>query len=123
MNKLKEYLKEHKYFKVNNIYISQEIKNVLEKYNLTLYELCYRIRYNISLDKVFVCKYCGKTINFDLKHGYKSFCNHSCSSKYIVNLPEVQDKMKATTLERYGVECSLQTDYAKQRFAESCMEK
>ena len=57
-------------------YLTQEVQNVLDKYNLTLYELCYRIQHNIPLNKVFICKYCGKPVGLNATHGYKTFCNN-----------------------------------------------
>lgn len=96
MDKLIEYLKTHKtHYKLKYIiktYLNQEVKDVLIRFNLSLYELCYRIHHNIPIDKVFRCERCGKPVGLRGTHGYKRFCDNFCSSKVKANSEEVRIK-------------------------------
>lgn len=85
MKDLINYIKSVKLPHVNDIerlYLSKEVKEVLKNYKFTLLELIYRIKRNIPLDKVFVCKNCGNVVGF--KHyKYFDFCCHKCALTYI----------------------------------------
>jgi hypothetical protein len=81
----------------------EQLKDLMQQYNLTLDECKYRLKNNIPLDKVFVCEYCGKPIKFTKKHKYGRFCNNICSTKFTANQPEVQVKRQATIYKKFGV--------------------
>ena len=84
MKNLIKYLRAHAKYKLCTIkknYLTQEVKDILVKYNLTLHELCYRIKTNIPLDKIFKCKTCGKITMLGTR-GYKKFCNRICSNLF-----------------------------------------
>lgn len=103
---------------VVKLYLTKEVQNTLDKYNLTLYELCYRIKHNIPLEKVFTCKYCGKSVGLNATHGYKEFCNYKCSNKYIANLDKTKDKIKQTCNNKYGVSNYNKSQRYKDRYDE-----
>lgn len=118
MEELIKYLKNNERYRLKYIetnYLTREVKDALIKYDLTLHELCYRIKKDIPLDRVFTCKQCGKKIIFDHKRNYQEFCNNTCSGKYRSKSQEVQDKMKQTCLERYGVTCNLHVQEVKDK--------
>ena len=106
--------KYHKYFKFcchkcaldhghnskeRNIKISETHKqsfakrnaDILKQYNLTYAEYIYRIHNDIPLDKVIVCKVCGKTIKFK-HHRYNDFCSYKCANNYT---PLVQQRTES----------------------------
>ena len=116
MNELIIYLKKYKRYKLNSIrkfYLTQDVQNVLDKYNLTLYELCYRIQHNIPLNKVFICKHCGKPVGLNATHGYKTFCNNKCQTEYIANSNNIKEKRKQTCLKKYGVDNCTKTELCR----------
>lgn len=107
MEELVKFLKSHERYILQSIetdYLTQEVKDTLSKYNLTLHELCYRIKKNIPLDKVFTCKYCGKPIKFNYRGGYRQFCCYKCSSTFTNSSEEIKNKKKQTYLKHYGVD-------------------
>ena len=99
---------------ITKSYLTQDVQNVLDKYNLTLYELCYRIQHNIPLNKVFICKHCGKPVGLNATHGYKTFCNNKCHSKYIANSDIIKKKKAQTCIARYGVSNPMQDSSIQQ---------
>ena len=67
LNSLKTYVNSTEkinYRSIENRILDNEVLEILNKYNLSLRELCYRLKYNIPFDKIFNCKVCGKQINF-----------------------------------------------------------
>lgn len=115
MKKLIEFLKQTKKYNLKYIekyYLSQEVKDELNKYNFTLHELCYRLTHNIDLSKVFKCSVCGKLIKFNGR-GYNNTCSFSCGR---VNS---KNKSKQTCLEKYGVENVFQSEGVKKKIKET----
>jgi hypothetical protein len=114
MNELMKYLKSKRSFKLTYIektYLTDEIKALLKQYNLTLQEFCHRLKYDIPLDKEFICKYCGKKLQFDYIHNkYHEFCGNKCSLTYRNKSQEFKDKVVKICLERYGVEHYCQSE-------------
>ena len=107
MKELTKYLENSKRYKISYIeqnYLTQEVKDILAKYKLTLHELCYRIKHNIPFDKKFTCLNCGKEVGYDLLHHcYHEFCNNKCSLIYRNKSQEHKDKINKTCLKKYGV--------------------
>ena len=113
MQNLINYLKSHKRYILKTVlryYLTQEVIDILKKYNFSINELCYRICNNIPFDKVFRCKLCGKVIPYVRHQGFKQFCNSICSGNYNSNLPEVQERYRETCKRLYGVENYAQTE-------------
>lgn len=126
MQKLVKYLQTHKSYMfkcINNKYLTQEVSNVLNKYNLTLQELCYRIKHDISLDKIFKCKNCGTIIQFNKDHGYKNFCSFRCSTTYHRQQESVNIKIKQTCLRKYGVDSYSKTKDYQMKKRQTCLKK
>ena len=70
------------------------------------------------------CETCGENTDFqNIKHGYKSFCCHSCS----VNNKDVAKKRKENTqnslLKKYGVTNPSQIDGHNFKVRQTCLEK
>lgn len=87
----------------------EEKKIIKESYinAKTIREKVYLYRHN--LEDVPKCKECGKRLEF---HGsYTTFCSIRC----VRNNKDVQEKMKATTLKKYGVENPSQCSEIKQK--------
>ena len=125
MKKLIEYLKTHRKYRLKYItkhFLTQDVYNVLTKYNLTLHELCYRIKNNISLSKVFKCKLCNKNIVFNYKHGYQPFCNVKCQVQYFWNSKDTRQNRVQNSLKKYGVEHYSKTQEFKDRFKKTCLQ-
>lgn len=122
MEELIKYLNKFKIrYKLKTIelkYLNDEVKQILFKYNLTLYELCFRIQHNIPLDKVFTCKYCGKPVGMNGTHGYKEFCSYKCSNKYTASLDTTKNKIKQTCNNKYGVSNYTKSQEHKDRYNE-----
>lgn len=121
MNNLINYLKSHKYFRVKDIekhYLTDSVKDNLVKNNLTLQELCYRIRNDIPLDKIFICRYCGKKIKFQFNK-YNTFCNNKCANNFKNKQADFIDKIKFKK--------ALHTDEDKQKILQkskkTCLKK
>lgn len=115
MKKLTRYLKTHRKYKlyiIKKVFLTQEIRGILYKYNLNLHELCYRIRNNIPLNKIFTCKNCGKKTQLSVR-GYKKFCNRFCTMSFINKSLESTEKRKQTSLKKYGVSWYTQTTALK----------
>lgn len=127
MEELVKYLNGHKNYRVSTIekdYLTQEVKDTLTKYSLTLKELCYRIIHNIALDKVFTCKYCGKRVGLRKgKNKYKEFCDLKCSGDYTNNLKEVKEKKQQTLIEKYGVNNPTKLKEFKIKIKNTCLNK
>lgn len=93
----------------------EQLKDLMQQYNLTLDECKYRLKNNIPLDKVFICEYCGKPVKFTKKHKYGRFCNNICSTKFTANQPEVQAKIRATIRNKLGVDYVSQSEVIQQK--------
>jgi hypothetical protein len=104
MQKLKTFLKPRVYYTMAYIekhFLSEEVKAILEKYDFTLYELCYRLKHDIPLDKIFLCLNCHKKTKFRRKIYYQKFCCHACAVEYINKQPDHMDKVKAKCMKLY----------------------
>jgi len=126
MKTLTKYIKNNKfnYIFIKKNYLTQEVNNVLNKYNLTLQELCYRIKNNIPLDEVFKCNYCGKKIVLRKKDKYyKKFCNCTCANSYRNKSQEFKNKRKQTWLNKYGVDFPVKLQTTQDKRKRTCMEK
>lgn len=81
MKKLIEYIKLHGKARIDNVkkfLWSKEIGDTLLKYKLTLQELCYRLKNNIPLNKIFLCPICNKPVKFISGRGYQIYCSNKC---------------------------------------------
>lgn len=118
MKLFSNYVRSHKRCELKILakyYLTQEVKDVLSKYDLTLHELCYRIKYNISLDKIFVCKYCGKPTHFLGMKGYSEACSVKCELVNRNKSQEHKDKRKQTCIRKYGVDNYSKTKECKEK--------
>lgn len=104
MKELIKYVKSHKIFYCKSVkqMVTPEVQDVLNKFKLTLQELCYRLKSDIPLDKVFTCQTCGKPVTYSPKHKYAKFCCKSCSGKYTGGLIERRLKATETIKRLYG---------------------
>lgn len=103
MKELIKYIKSVKLPHVNDIkrlYLSKEVKAVLEAYNFTLLELIYRIKRDIPLDKIFTCAQCNKPVKFKY-HRYFKFCCHKCALNYGHNSKERNVKISKTHKQKF----------------------
>lgn len=115
MKNLIKYLKTHTKYKlciIKKNYLTKEVQCILNKYNLNLHELCYRIKKNIPLNKIFKCKTCN-TITELSTRGYKKFCNRVCSNLFTNSSLQSTEKRKQTSIKKYGVPYYTQTDELK----------
>ena len=93
------------------------------------YELimkCYGSKFGEKLynyihpGEVHNCIMCGKPTTFNsIEHGYRRYCGSKCSAKD----PVKKAKVKATCLERYGVENPRQAKEFQQKSKATCLEK
>ena len=102
-------------------FLTQEVIYILDKYNLNLHELCYRIKKHIPLDKEFKCKYCRKRIEKFWKN--KEFCCNKHSLIYRNKLQKNKDKVRKTNLIKYGGAAPLSNADIKQRVKKTCIER
>ena len=126
MQELINYIKMHKSIRINSIkskYLSDDVQSVLTKYKFTIEELCFRLKNNISLDKVFTCKNCGSKITYTQKHGYKTYCSRKCCMIYMNTSEEVKSKIKQSNLNKYGVEYILQSKDIRNKVKQTCLKK
>lgn len=66
------------------------------------------------------CQVCGKEITYKCSpQGIKRYCSYRCGAL----APETREKIKKTSLERYGVENSMYLDKFKQQVMESQIKK
>lgn len=65
------------------------------------------------------CKVCGKLIKIDLARDGKQYCSHKCAA----TSPERLEKVKKTSLERYGVENAFQSKEIQEKQKKTCIEK
>ena len=124
MEELVKYLLGQKNYTVKYIekrFLTKEIEDVLSKYDLTLHELCYRIKKNIPLDKKFICKYCGSNIRNIWKN--KEFCCNNHSVTFRNKCQENKDKVKNTNLLKYGGVAPLSNDVIKEKVKKTCLKK
>lgn len=127
MQNLIQYLNKNiKHFNFNTIkkyYLSDEVLNIMKKYNFTIEELCYRLRKNISLDYKFICKFCGKPIIFNKHTKYATFCSLSCSSQFHAKDINIINKTKSTLIKRYGVDNPMKSPICRNKSKETCKQK
>ena len=100
------------------------MNRILEKYGYTLAELCYRIRNNIDLDKIFKCKYCGNIIKLKSRRGFSKFCSRSCGFKWYANsnnvlnvsqLKFIKEKKEKTNIKNWGCKNVFQNTIIKNK--------
>ena len=87
------------------------------KDSLSIKESLYRIRFNyIERPK---CKVCGNPVRFTghLPNLWNNCCSKECTKKYRMN------SIKETNLEKYGVECTWQSNKVKEKIKNSNLEK
>jgi hypothetical protein len=113
----------YKLFYIKKAFLNREIKDVLIRFNLSLYELCYRIRHDIPLDVIFKCKQCGKPVGLRGTHGYKQFCCVKCNSIYTSNSEEIKEKKRQTCKKVFGAENPMQNNDIKKKSLENKLEK
>lgn len=111
MKGLVEYIKTHSKCYISTIskLLTNNILDKTNKYQLSVKELIFRIRYNIPLDKEFRCSFCGKKIKFNSKCGYNKHCSTQCSTLD----KSVQEKKKQTCMTLYGKEYYSNTEKHK----------
>lgn len=104
---------------VKNSYKKKQeaVKDLLTKHNLTYPEYLYRIHHNIPLEKIIVCKTCGKLIEFK-HHKYNTFCSLECSGLYNSKDPKSIEKRKNTLKKNFGVDSFSKTPQYKQILAD-----
>lgn len=125
---LKTYLKSVKVITlkaINNRTISKEVQDILDKYNFSIYELCYRLKNNIPFDKIFKCKVCGKKIDFC--HigflGYRDYCSKKCSTIAIGSMESVKGKREQTMLKKFGAKSYMATKEFQDNREENILKK
>lgn len=127
MQNLVSYLQKHKkHYNINTIkrlYMSDEVIKVLDLYNFSIEELCYRLRKNISLDFKFHCKYCGKSLSFNKQTKYPIFCSLHCASKFNATDSEINKKRKDTLIKKYGVDNPMKSVLCKEKSKKTCKAK
>lgn len=72
-----------------------------------------------GITKPVCCAVCGKVLKASLVIEGKKYCSHKCSGKS----PERLEKVKKTTLERYGVENAFQSKELQEKQKKTCIEK
>ena len=123
---LKNYIQQHprRYIPyITRNFLNEKLLNILKKYSFTLKELCYRLKENIPLDKIFTCKYCGKKLKYTDNHKYGIYCSCKCLAKHVQNLQVTRDKFKATCFKRWGVSTNLKSQDTKDKIKETCKKK
>lgn len=87
------------------------------KHNLS--SIDYYNKY-IKTESEGICKICGNPTSFrGLQFGYSKYCSSRCA-----NLdPEVQEKLKKSNIEKYGVEHPLQSQKIKDKIKQTCIDK
>lgn len=126
MKKLKAYLNSVKKYQINTInklYLSNEVKYILDKYKFTIHELCYRLQKNIPFNKIFFCKNCHKKILFHKRRKYQTFCSNKCQAIYNWNIGLINEKRKQTCLKKYGVENYSKTKEYLQKSKQTCLRR
>lgn len=124
MEELVKYLLNQKNYTtayVKKSYLTQEVKDVLSKHDLTLHELCYRIKKSIPLNKKFTCKYCGNSIHKIWKN--KEFCCNNHSITFRNKSQENKNKVKNTNLLKYGGIAPLNNNIIKDKVKKTCLNK
>jgi hypothetical protein len=106
-----------------------KLKEIIIDNNISIAENIYRIIHDIESATCL----CGKSLSFiSYKSGYSKYCSSKCANNDIVirekiivtchqryggkspaNSLQVRNKMKATTLERFGVENAFQSERSK----------
>lgn len=101
----------------------QDVKDIMQSYNLTRDELRYRLHKDIPLDKIFTCKNCGKYIKFSKQNGYSDCCSIKCANVIKNKSQEHKDKIKQTYLDKYGVTTNLQLQSNINKSKQTCLKK
>lgn len=66
------------------------------------------------------CKICNKPTSFrGIAYGYSDYCSSKCANSD----PDIQNKIKNTNLEKYGVERPLQSEQVKNKVKQTCIDK
>lgn len=105
--------------------LHNEVRDLLNKYNFSLQELCYRIKNNILFDKIFTCKECGNKISFSSKGftGYREYCSKKCSTKAISKMENIIQKREQTMLKKYGSKNYMSTQEFQQNKENNMLKK
>ena len=72
-------------------------------------ETLYRIKNNIEIRPT--CKQCGGYVKYHKQKHFNEFCSKSC----IMKQEHVQDKMRKTCLEKYGVEYAINNEKSRKK--------
>lgn len=126
MEELIRYIKTHKKATMQNLekyFMFKDVQEILKKYNLNPYELRYRIHKDIPFNKIYICKNCGKHVNFSKQNGYGDYCSIKCANTFKNKSQEHKDKIKQTCLKKYGTITNLQTEYNKEKSKQTCLKK
>ncbi len=94
---------------------------LINRYNdsESIQETIYRIVNKIEIRPV--CETCGKPVRFNCySRGFRKFCSNS---RCVMNSVNVQNKIKNTLKERYGVEHQMQLKSVKDKIKQTCLEK
>lgn len=109
-----KYLSEHNDIKT---YL-QNVYNDIPKEFFTFKEVIYRLKHNII--KRPTCPICNQPIKFhNSTTGYYIACSNSCIQK----VPSIQNKIKNTTLKRYGVEHVSHSTEIQLKKKQTCLER
>jgi len=84
--------------------------------NATIRERIFCIEHDLT--KKPTCIQCGKPLNFIRDH-YPTYCSKRCG----MHSPIVQNKIKQTSLKRYGVENAMQNEEVRKRMEDTHLEK
>ena len=72
-----------------------------------------------GITKPTFCKQCGKKLSVDFARENKQYCSHKCAGNSIERL----EKVKKTTLDRYGVKNAFQSKEIQEKQKKTCIEK
>lgn len=97
-----------------------EIKNILNKFNLNIFDLKYHIKNNLALCS-HKCCVCGKTLHLSKTSKLTYFPTHcrSCISKD----ESVRKKVETTNLKKFGVKVSSKNNKVKEKARDTCLQR
>jgi len=73
-----------------------------------------------NMNNVPTCKECGRIVKFLNKTlGYRTFCSTRCSTLNI----DTKEKLKKSSLKKYGVSHPKKSDIVKKKYKKTCLEK
>jgi len=122
----KGYIINHKNMEVTKEYIEKYVikkngslnSNIVRQLREDSEDL-YLIYHNITKPKCI----CNKDLNFaNFSEGYHSLCD-SCSRKDSIRLKKMQQTLKKTNLEKYGVECNFSLKECREKANKTKLEK